>query len=69
LQSAFCKAIFDVMTTSTRTLQKTDERSKAVLGRSPVTGQFVMRPASKVGTVTLRDAKIAVSKVRNDRKN
>ena len=56
------------MSNNTHAVHKTDERSKAVLGRSSATGQFVMRPVSKVGSVTLRDAKIAVSKVKDDRK-
>jgi hypothetical protein len=46
--------------------KKTRAKSKPspVLGRSPLTGQLVLRPKSKTGAITLRDAKLAVARVR-----
>jgi hypothetical protein len=56
------------MSKNLKAVQKTEERSKIILGRSAATGQFVLRPASKVGSVTLHDASVAVDKVRAGRK-
>ncbi len=40
-------------------------RSRAdVLGRSPATGRLVLKPASKDGAVSLKDAKMAVAMLR-----
>ena len=48
------------METSAITVRKSDERSKTVLGRSEATGQYVMRPVSKGGKISLREIRKAV---------
>ncbi|MBW8859200.1 MAG: hypothetical protein JF570_05560 [Caulobacter sp.] len=50
------------------TAAKGAKNSGAVLGRSEATGRFVLRPASKTGTISLREAKTAVSNVQNSKK-
>jgi hypothetical protein len=47
------------------------ERSKPaskVLGRSAVTGRFVMKPASKAGSISVREARAAVAHLRSGKK-
>lgn len=40
----------------------------AVLGRSAATGRFVLKPASKTGAISLKQARIAVANVQNQKK-
>lgn len=57
------------MSTRTQTMpSKATKSSGSVLGRSEATGRFVLKPASKPGIVSLRDAKAAVSTVRGSKK-
>jgi hypothetical protein len=42
--------------------------SVAVLGRSAATGHLVLKPASKSGAVSLKDARAAVASVLNGKK-
>ncbi|WP_426009311.1 hypothetical protein [Caulobacter sp. DWR2-3-1b2] len=44
------------------------KQSDTVLGRSAATGRFVLKPASKSGTISLKQAKAAVANVRNNKK-
>ena len=56
---------------TTRTEAATTKSSKhgaTVLGRSAATGRFVLAPASKSGSVTLKKAKTAVASLRNGKK-
>jgi hypothetical protein len=50
------------------TSTKTHRNDGAVLGRSAATGQFVLKPASKMGAISLRQAKTAVASVQNSKK-
>ena len=55
-----------VMATTTATATtKTSKQGSTVLGRSAATGRFVLAPASKSGSVTLKKAKAAVTSLRN----
>jgi hypothetical protein len=38
------------------------------MGRSAVTGQFVLRPASKAGTISLKEASSAVKSISRKKK-
>ena len=56
---------------ATRTESATTKSSKhgaTVLGRSAATGRFVLAPASKSGSVTLKKAKTAVASLRDGKK-
>jgi hypothetical protein len=44
------------------------EAAGRILGRSPATGRFVLKPASKRGTISLRAAMTAVKNVGNGHK-
>ena len=39
-----------------------------VLGRSPATGRLVLKPASKDGAISLKDARMAVAMFRANQK-
>ena len=57
------------MTTSTQSVStKSDKRSGEVLGRSAATGRFVLRPASKGSTITVREAKTAARGLSSSKK-
>ena len=47
---------------------KSSKHGATVLGRSAATGRFVLAPASKTGSVTLKKAKTAVTSLRNGKK-
>ena len=55
-------------TRSQATNSKPTKRGVTVLGRSAATGRLVLMPASKVGAISLKDAKAAVASVRNGQK-
>lgn len=44
------------------------KRGATALGRSAATGRLVLAPASKTGSVTLKQAKAAVASLRSGRK-
>jgi hypothetical protein len=54
--------------TSDTVARKGKERETKVLGRSAATGRFVLKPATKAGSVTQREAKTAVKSLRDGRK-
>ncbi|MGA9581010.1 MAG: hypothetical protein WBR13_03445 [Allosphingosinicella sp.] len=45
-----------------------DKKDGRVLGRSAATGRFVLKPASKRGSITVREAKTAASSVATRKK-
>ena len=47
---------------------KTPRNGDAVLGRSAATGRLVLKPASKVGAISLRQAKAAVTSLQDSKK-
>ena len=47
---------------------KSSKHGAAVLGRSAATSRYVLAPASKSGSVTLKKAKTAVASLRNGKK-
>lgn len=47
---------------------RNDKSGRVVLGRSAATGRFVLKPASKSGSVTQKAAKSAVAKVSERKK-
>ena len=47
---------------------KSPKHGATVLGRSAATCRFVLAPASKSGSVTLKKAKTAVASLRNGKK-
>lgn len=54
--------------TSDSAAPKSKERDAKVLGRSAATGRFVLKPATKAGSVTQREAKTAVKSLSGSRK-
>jgi hypothetical protein len=47
---------------------KTGKKDSKVLGRSAATGRFVLRPASKPGSISVREAQTAASNVAGKKK-
>ena len=47
---------------------KVGKHGSAVLGRSAATGRFVMTPASKRGSISIKEAKAAAKSVTGNKK-
>lgn len=57
------------MATRSETIDSSGGRQPgSVLGRSAATGRYVLKPASKTGAISLRDAKTAVAHLSNGKK-
>jgi hypothetical protein len=48
--------------------RKSDKQDAKVLGRSAATGRFVLKPASKRGSISIREANTAVKTVSGSNK-
>lgn len=71
LALALCRRHMHIMATkfSESTAKKTTKSSSEVLGRSALTGRFVLAPAtSKGATITMREANSAVKSVISKKK-
>lgn len=57
-----------VARSSESTNGKEGKHDARVLGRSAATGRFILRPASKVGSITIKEANTAVKSVSHKKK-
>jgi hypothetical protein len=69
---AICKPVNHIGAMATRAPESVSKKSVKhggqVLGRSAATGRFILMPASKTGSITIRDANTAVKLVLSKKK-
>ena len=53
------------MSTRADPVSKAAKQPSSVLGRSAATGRYVLAPASKLGSISLKQARTAVESLRN----
>ena len=62
------RTLISMATRSDRARSKLGKHGSAVLGRSAATGRFVMTPASKRGSISVKEAKAAAKSITSTKK-